>query len=449
MFQNINIECQECKRFPLFDIKFENNDCLIKYQCHNKKFEEISLNKFKIFSNDSIKCKECNYKVPEYKCYCGLFCEDDYLLHILISKHERAKKVIKLDKIFKYYCFDCDQIFEDKENHQNHYFLNYEQLIKFFNNYVIFLFKSINKLEYLNNQIIQIFNSIFYISINYIEQGNYKYYLNLQNLIFPIIDILNNNNIDNKNGDFNYIISKYSVERNLNKTIIISKQSEIKEEFCEIYSNKKKIKFEHKLEKEENKIILLFHTLLISTKNMFSDCSSLTSLNLSHFNTINVKDMSHMFYKCSSLTSIILSNFNTNNVKDMSFMFCDCYSLTSLNLYVFNTNNVNNMKGMFSDCRSLTSLNLSNFNTNNVEDMSYMFFKCSSLTSLNLSNFNTNNVNNISFMFSNCSSLIFLNLSNFNADCIKYLSGMFSCLNNSCKIITNDNKILDMIKKIE
>ena len=59
MFQNINIECQECKRFPLFDIKFENNDCLIKYQCHNKKFEEISLNKFKIFSNDSIKCKEC------------------------------------------------------------------------------------------------------------------------------------------------------------------------------------------------------------------------------------------------------------------------------------------------------------------------------------------------------------------------------------------------------
>ena len=36
MFQNINVECPECKRFPLFDIKFENNDCLIKHQCHNK-----------------------------------------------------------------------------------------------------------------------------------------------------------------------------------------------------------------------------------------------------------------------------------------------------------------------------------------------------------------------------------------------------------------------------
>ena len=30
-----------------------------------------------------------------------------------------------------------------------------------------------------------------------------------------------------------------------------------------------------------------------------------------------------MFYKCSSLTSLNLSNFNTNNVKDMSDIFKD------------------------------------------------------------------------------------------------------------------------------
>ena len=34
---------------------------------------------------------------------------------------------------------------------------------------------------------------------------------------------------------------------------------------------------------------------------MFSDCSSLISLDLSSFNTINVKDMSFMFYCCESL----------------------------------------------------------------------------------------------------------------------------------------------------
>ena len=79
-----------------------------------------------------------------------------------------------------------------------------------------------------------------------------------------------------------------------------------------------------------------------------------------------------MFNKCSSLTTLNLSNFNTNNVTNISFMFCDCSSLTSLNLSNFNTNNVTNMSWMFYYCSSLTSLNLSNFNNvNNVESMFY------------------------------------------------------------------------------
>ena len=54
---------------------------------------------------------------------------------------------------------------------------------------------------------------------------------------------------------------------------------------------------------------------------MFYDCSSLTSLNLSNFNTNNVTNMDSMFYNCSSLTSLILTNFNTINVINMSNMF--------------------------------------------------------------------------------------------------------------------------------
>ena len=67
-----------------------------------------------------------------------------------------------------------------------------------------------------------------------------------------------------------------------------------------------------------------------------------------------------MFYECSSLTSINLSNFNTQNVTNMSHMFCDCYSLTNLDLSNFNTQHVTNMSHMFSGCSSLTNLNLSN-----------------------------------------------------------------------------------------
>ena len=55
--------------------------------------------------------------------------------------------------------------------------------------------------------------------------------------------------------------------------------------------------------------------------NMFNNCTSLTSLNLSHFDTNSVNDMSNMFNNCSNLTSLNLSNFNTNNVINMNCMF--------------------------------------------------------------------------------------------------------------------------------
>ena len=62
----------------------------------------------------------------------------------------------------------------------------------------------------------------------------------------------------------------------------------------------------------------------------FNNCSSLTSINLSNFNTNNVTNMSCMFSHCSSLTSINLSNFNCDKIKtgdEMKEMFKDCYKL--------------------------------------------------------------------------------------------------------------------------
>ena len=54
-----------------------------------------------------------------------------------------------------------------------------------------------------------------------------------------------------------------------------------------------------------------------------------------------------MFYDCSKLTKLDLSLFNTKSVTDMRTMFCYCTNLTELNLSSFNTNNVTNMDGMF------------------------------------------------------------------------------------------------------
>ena len=159
---------------------------------------------------------------------------------------------------------------------------------------------------------------------------------------------------------------------------------------------------------------------------MFYRCTSLTSLDVTHFNTANVTNMGYMFYICSSLTSLDVTHFNTAKVTDMRDMFYSCSSLTSLDVTNFNTANVANMSYMFSGCSSLTSLDVTNFNTVNVTDMSYMFFNCLSLTSLDVTNFNTAEVTNMSYMFTTCVALTSLYLTNFNTEKVTNMEGMFS-----------------------
>ncbi len=101
-----------------------------------------------------------------------------------------------------------------------------------------------------------------------------------------------------------------------------------------------------------------FNNNLTSGYLFFNNCCSLTSLNLSNFNTNNVKDMGWMFYGCKGLTSLNLSNFNTTNVTNMRNMFNGFFGLTSLNLSNFNTNSFTNMECMFYDFKHLTYLNL-------------------------------------------------------------------------------------------
>ncbi len=113
---------------------------------------------------------------------------------------------------------------------------------------------------------------------------------------------------------------------------------------------------------------------------MFYSCSSLTSLDVAHFNTANVKVMSYMFSSCSSLTSLDVRNFNTANVMNMNGMFSYSVALTSLYLTNFNTEKVTNMEDMFSGCKALTTIYASSkFVTTRVTKSSGMFNKCEKL----------------------------------------------------------------------
>ena len=236
---------------------------------------------------------------------------------------------------------------------------------------------------------------------------------------------------------------------------------------CEIQIDEKKIDFSyyHKFPKVGiYKIKYSFKNALTNTNNMFYKCSSLISIDLSHFNTENITDMRLMFFQCKLLRNINLSNINTPNLIYMNGIFSFCYSLRSLDLSNFNTENVKYMNGLFNSDISLENVNLNNINTINTIDMSFMFYGCYFLKNLELSNFNTQNVKNMTFMFCDCLqlknidlsnfntqnlinteemflrcfSLTHLNLENFNAQNIRNMKNMFK----GCKSLKKENLIL-------
>ena len=136
------------------------------------------------------------------------------------------------------------------------------------------------------------------------------------------------------------------------------------------------------------------------------------------------------FFSCSNLTTIEgIEYLNTAKVTNMNNMFDNCESLKSLDLTKFNTENVTSMKFMFEACTTLTSLDVSNFNTAKVTDINYMFSNCSALTTIYASDkFVTNKVTNGNDMFYGCEKLNGYDGSKTNYKYANYKTGYFSKL---------------------
>ena len=114
----------------------------------------------------------------------------------------------------------------------------------------------------------------------------------------------------NNNTEINIIIGEVNILDLIEECQLINSEK-IPNDTLIIY-NGQNIKTPYKFQnKGKHSINYIFKNKASNISYMFSDCSSLTSLNLSNFNTNNVKDMSYMFSKCFSLTYLNLSNFNT------------------------------------------------------------------------------------------------------------------------------------------
>lgn len=90
-------------------------------------------------------------------------------------------------------------------------------------------------------------------------------------------------------------------------------------------------------------------------RDMFNNCSKLTSLDLSGWNTSCVIRMYDMFNSCSSLTSLDLSGWDMSKVIDMGGMLSNCRNLKTIKMVGCSEETINKIKGaMPSGCTIVT-----------------------------------------------------------------------------------------------
>ena len=121
-------------------------------------------------------------------------------------------------------------------------------------------------------------------------------------------------------------------------------------------------------------IKLRFDRAFTDMSYLFYGCTSLIKIQANSF-TNGVKYMNYMLYDCHSLKSWNndFSKVSTSLI-DISYMFSGCSSLTSVDLSLYNTNNIKNYEGLFYNCQTLISADISSFNHNNLSNSKLSIF---------------------------------------------------------------------------
>ncbi len=169
-----------------------------------------------------------------------------------------------------------------------------------------------------------------------------------------------------------------------------------------------------------------------SLREMFRNCYSLKSIDVSKINASATESMIGMFMGCTSLVEVDFNGVAMDNMKTMDTMFSGC---TLLEKVTFSTDTTKqsgpsdsatqifsgciyikevigfkapaNCSEMFKDCYQTAKIELVNWDTSAVTNMSSMFYGCDKLETLDLSSFVTSSVTNMSEMFRGCLVLSF------------------------------------------
>ena len=85
--------------------------------------------------------------------------------------------------------------------------------------------------------------------------------------------------------------------------------------------NKTSVKKNYNISLYNSNITMRWNYKVINCMDMFYGLSNITKIDLSNFDSCEVKNMDYMFYQCKSLISINFTNFNTSSVTNMVCMY--------------------------------------------------------------------------------------------------------------------------------
>ena len=178
-------------------------------------------------------------------------------------------------------------------------------------------------------------------------------------------------------------------------------------------------------------------------ESMFSD-TKITSIDVSSYDTSNVTDMSSIFASTAATTINGYEKFDTNKVTDMGSMFYET-KISSIDVSNYNTSKVTSMAAMFYSSAATTINGYEKFDTNKVTSMGFMFYK-TKISSIDVSNFNTSNVTDMDAMFYETAATTIKGLENFKTNNVTRMASMFKGAKvSSINLISFDtSKVTDM-----
>lgn len=182
---------------------------------------------------------------------------------------------------------------------------------------------------------------------------------------------------------------------------------------------------------------------------MFSNASSLISLNISGWNNATAGYTGYMFYSCGKLTDIIVNENTRIKTNDTTLMFNGCKSLTKLNLDWLDTSACTQIVQTFDWCTNLEELEINTWDVSNCTKIYLGGNCCHNMKKLDLSNWHTPKLTNLTIMNNGWESMELLDIRNF--DFSKHTSSLSSSFKGGfpmdCLIIVKDDTQKALLQK--